>query len=152
MRVPHAWQVDSSFVDYRSVAWYRRTFDAPIEWQDSAARIEFEAVFHTATIWINEERAGEHVRKEYTFVLDITRLLSCGKSNTIAGRVDNAFNGNMLPRGRSSDWAHDAGIYRPVQRGSMRVPFAPFATHKLMVWRRSYSENGMRRQYCPRAA
>jgi len=116
VRVPHTWQVDSAFIDYRGVAWYRRTFDAPSEWQDSAVRIEFEAVFHTATIWINGELAGEHVRKGYTaFVLDITHLLRWGKSNAIAVRVDNAFNGHMVPRGRSSDWAHDGGIYRPVQ-------------------------------------
>jgi len=71
---------------------------------------------YTATIWVNGELAGEHVRKGYTaFVLDITHLLRWGSSNTIAVRVDNAFNGNMLPRGRSSDWAHDGGIYRPVQ-------------------------------------
>jgi len=114
--VPHTWQVDPAFVDYRGVAWYRRTFDAPIEWQNSAVRIEFEAVFHTATIWINAELAGEHVRKGYTaFVLDITRLLSWGKSNTIAVCVDNAFDEHMVPRGHSSDWAHDGGIYRPVQ-------------------------------------
>ena len=111
VRVPHTWQVDSAFIDYRGVAWYRRTFDAPSEWQDSAVRIEFEAVFHTATIWVNGELAGEHVRKGYTaFVLDITRLLRWGKSNTLAVRVDNAFDGHMVPRGRSSDWAHDGGI------------------------------------------
>jgi beta-galactosidase len=114
--VPHTWQVDPAFIDYRGVAWYRRTFDAPSEWQNSTVRIEFEAVFHTATIWVNEELAGEHVRKGYTaFVLDITHLLRWGRSNTIAVRVDNAFNGHMVPRGRSSDWAHDGGIYRPVQ-------------------------------------
>ncbi len=114
--VPHTWQVDSAFVDYRGVAWYRRIFEAPSEWQNSAVRIEFEAVFHTATIWVNGELAGEHLRKGYTaFVLDITHLLRWGSSNTIAVRVDNAFNGHMLPRGRSSDWAHDGGIYRPVQ-------------------------------------
>jgi len=114
--VPHTWQVDPAFVDYRGVAWYRRTFDAPSEWQNSAVRIEFEAVFHTATIWINGELAGEHVRKGYTaFVLDITHLLRWGQSNTIAVRVDNAFDEHMVPRGRSSDWAHDGGIYRPVQ-------------------------------------
>ena len=28
--------------------------------------------------------------------------------------MDNSFNEHMLPRGRSSDWAHDGGIYRPV--------------------------------------
>ena len=116
VRVPHTWQVQPGFVEYRSVAWYRRTFEAASEWQDSAVRIEFEAVFHTATIWVNGELAGEHARKGYTaFVLDITHLLRWGSSNTISVRVDSVFNGNMLPRGRSSDWAHDGGIYRPVQ-------------------------------------
>jgi beta-galactosidase len=60
--------------------------------------------------------AGEHARKGYTaFLIDITRLLRWGSSNAIVVRIDSAFNGNMLPRGRSSDWAHDGGIYRPVQ-------------------------------------
>ena len=114
--VPQTWQIDSAFIDYRGVAWYRRTFDVPSEWQNSAVRIEFEAVFHTATIWVNGELAGEHVRKGYTaFVLDITHLLRWRKSNTIAVRVDNAFDEHMVPRGHSSDWAHDGGIYRPVQ-------------------------------------
>jgi beta-glucuronidase len=114
--VPHTWQVDPAFVDYRGAAWYRRTFDVPSAWQNSAVRVEFEAVFHTATIWVNGELAGEHVRKGYTaFVLDITHLLYWGSSNTIAVRVDNTFNEHMVPRGRSSDWAHDGGIYRPAQ-------------------------------------
>jgi beta-galactosidase len=116
VRVPHTWQVEPTFSDYRGVAWYRRTFDAPNEWQNSTVRTEFEALFHTATVWVNGELAGEHVRKGYTaFVLDITHLLRWGSSNTIAVRVDNAFNDHMVPRGHSSDWAHDGGIYRPVQ-------------------------------------
>jgi len=116
VKVPHTWQVDPAFTEYRGVAWYQRTFDAPSEWQDSAVRVEFEAVFHTAKIWVNGQLAGEHARKGYTaFVLDITHLLRPGSSNTIAVRVDNAFDEHMVPRGRSSDWAHDGGIYRPVQ-------------------------------------
>jgi beta-galactosidase len=116
VNLPHTWQVDPAFTDYRGVAWYLRTFDAPSEWQDSALRLEFEAVFHTAKIWVNGQLAGEHVRKGYTaFVLDIAHLLRLGSSNTIAVRVDNAFDEHMVPRGHSSDWAHDGGIYRPVQ-------------------------------------
>jgi beta-galactosidase len=116
VNVPHTWQVDSAFTDYRGVAWYLRTFDAPSEWPDYTVRLEFEAVFHTAKIWINGQLAGEHDRKGYTaFVLDITHLLRPGISNTIAVRVDNAFDEHMLPRGHSSDWAHDGGIYRPVR-------------------------------------
>jgi beta-glucuronidase len=116
VNVPLTWQVDPAFANYRGVAWYRRTFDAASEWQNSATRIEFEAVFHTATIWVNGKLAGDHVCKGYTaFTLDITHLLRWGKSNTIAVRVDSAFNDHMVPRGRSSDWAHDGGIFRPVQ-------------------------------------
>src|SRR5258707_1895895 len=116
VRVPHTWQIDPAFVDYRGVAWYRRTFDAPSEWQNSAVRIEFEAVFHTATIWVNGELAGEHARKRYTaFVLDITHLLRRGSSNTVAVRVDNAFDEDIVPKGRSTDRVPAGGIYRPFQ-------------------------------------
>jgi len=78
--------------------------------------VEFEAVFHSATVWVNGELAGEHARKGYTaFTLDITHLLHWGQTNSIAVRVNNAFNSHMVPRGRSSDWANDGGIFRPVQ-------------------------------------
>jgi len=114
--VPHTWQVEAPLADYRGVAWYWRSFDVPVSWQESAVRVEFEAVFHTATVWVNGQPAGEHARKGYTaFIVDITHLLHWGKTNSIAVRVDNAFNQHMVPRGRSSDWANDGGIFRPVQ-------------------------------------
>jgi beta-glucuronidase len=85
------------------------------EWRGQVVRVEFEAVFHSATVWVNGRRVGEHLRKGYTaFTLDITPLLRWEAPNEIAVRVNNAFDENMLPRGRSSDWAHDGGIYRPV--------------------------------------
>ncbi len=119
--VPHTWQVEAPLVDYRGIAWYWRPFDlpardAPVSWRECAVRVEFEAVFHSATVWVNGHPAGEHPRKGYTsFILDITKLLQWGRTNTIAVRVDNAFNQHMVPRGRSSDWANDGGIFRPVQ-------------------------------------
>jgi beta-glucuronidase len=114
--VPHTWQVDPGYADYRGVAWHRRSFDVADAWRHSVVRIEFEAVFHTATVWVNGQRVGEHTRKGYTpFTLDIAQFLRWGETNTVAVRVDNAFNDHMLPRGHSSDWAHDGGIYRPVQ-------------------------------------
>jgi beta-galactosidase len=114
--VPHTWQVDPAHSDYRGIAWYRRSFEVLPNWRDAAVRLQFEAVFHTATVWVNGQLAGEHARKGYTaFTLDITPMLRWGQANLIAVRVDNAFNEHMLPRGRSSDWAHDGGIFRPVQ-------------------------------------
>ena len=51
--VPHTWQVMPAAEEYRGQAWYRRTFDAPKDWEFSAVRIEFEAVFHSVTVWVN---------------------------------------------------------------------------------------------------
>jgi beta-galactosidase len=115
--VPHTWQVEAPLTDYRGVAWYRRSFELPTDTErDCAVRVEFEAVFHTATVWVNGRAAGEHGCKGYSaFTLEITNLLQWGRTNTIAVRVDNAFNQQMVPRNRSSDWANDGGIFRPVQ-------------------------------------
>jgi len=116
VRVPHTWQVEPENTEYRGVAWYRRTFEAPRAWSERAVRVEFEAVFHTATVWVNGKEAGRHIGKGYTaFTFDIDHLLRFGAPNLLAVKVDNAFNESMLPRGRSSDWAHDGGIYRPVR-------------------------------------
>ena len=113
--VPHTWQIEPANVDYYGVGWYQRTFEANEEWASSALRIEFEAVFHSADVWVNDKFAGEHLRKGYTaFSMEITPLVRLVETNTIRVRVDNSFNELMLPRGRSSDWATDGGIYRPV--------------------------------------
>ncbi len=116
VEVPHTWQVDPSRADYRGITWYRREFDAVSAWHEAAVRIEFEAVFHTATVWLNGQLSGEHMRKGYTaFDLDVTSMLRWGQANTVVVRVESDFNDQMLPRGRSSDWAIDGGIFRPVQ-------------------------------------
>lgn len=113
--VPHTWQVAAESAEHYGVAWYRRAFEVPKQWADKAVRIEFEAVFHTATVWVNGVEVGRHMGKGYTaFTFDLNQHLKFGAVNTIAVRVDNAFNESMLPRGKSSDWAHDGGIYRPV--------------------------------------
>jgi beta-glucuronidase len=114
--VPHTWQVEAQLADYFGVSWYRRTFAVPTDWQKQTVRVEFEAIFHTATVWMNDRLAGEHRGKGYTaFAFDITQLLRWGETNFLVVRVDNSFNEHMLPRGRSSDWAHDGGIFRPAQ-------------------------------------
>ena len=56
--VPHTSQVEAPLVDYRGVAWYWLSFElsatgTPQSPRDCAVRVEFEAVFHTATVWVN---------------------------------------------------------------------------------------------------
>jgi beta-galactosidase len=114
--VPSTWQVDPQTADYLGPAWYRRGFGAPESWRGRVVRIEFEAVFHTAAVYINGKKAGEHVGQGYTaFALDITDLLEFGGGNTIAVRADNSFAPAMLPRKKSYDWTPDGGLTRPVR-------------------------------------
>jgi len=115
VEVPHTWQIQKDSADYFGTAWYHRAFKVPREWKDRNLRVEFEAVYHSATVWVNGQEAGQHLRKGYTaFTLDITPYVEFGASNSIVVRVDNSFDQAMLPRGRSFDWAPDGGIYRPV--------------------------------------
>jgi len=113
--VPSTWQISEKTADDMGPAWYRREFDAPAAWKGQVVRVEFEAVYHSAVVFINGKNAGEHIGKGYTaFVLDITGLLQFGGRNIIAVRADNSFAPNMLPRGNSYDWTPDGGITRPV--------------------------------------
>jgi beta-glucuronidase len=113
--VPHTWQVTAESAEYYGAAWYRRRFVASPAWKTGAVRVEFEAVFHSAIVWVNGRQVGQHLGKGYTaFALDLTPDLAYGQPTEIVVRVDNAFSDAMLPRGKSSDWAHDGGIYRPV--------------------------------------
>jgi beta-glucuronidase len=115
VNVPHTWQVSEDSAGYLGVAWYRRTFELPESWSAKVIRLEFEAVFHSAVVWVNGKHIGRHLRKGYTsFAFDISPAVLPGQANTITVKVDNSFDQNMLPRGNSYDWTPDGGIIRPV--------------------------------------
>ena len=114
VEVPHTWQVMDTLEEYSGKAWYRCAFEAP-ETGDSWVRLEFESVFHSAVVWLNGVRVGEHLLKGYTaFTVDLTGTLEPGRTNFLAVEVDNSFHDRMLPRNTSYDWTKDGGIYRPV--------------------------------------
>ena len=114
--VPHTWQTLGGSPDYVGTAWYRTEVFAPEDWRRSFVRIEFEAVFHTAHIFLNGGQVGKHVGKGYTaFRCDLSPRLQFGQANVLLVRVDNSFSDSMLPRMKSFDWTNDGGLIRPVQ-------------------------------------
>jgi beta-galactosidase len=116
VEVPSTWQVAAKTAGYMGLAWYRRDFEAAADWRDKTVRIEFEAVFHTAEVFLNGKSAGTHGGQGYTaFALDISQLFTAGGRNTVVVRVDNGFAPGMLPRGASYDWTPDGGLTRPVR-------------------------------------
>lgn len=114
--MPHTWQTAPETAEYMGTAWYRRAFHAPAGWKGRTVRIEFEAVYHTAVVRLNGKEVGAHKGKGYTaFALDITDELQYGARNVVEVQVDNSFNDEIMPRGKSFDWTPDGGIYRPVR-------------------------------------
>lgn len=115
VEVPHTWQTDPEHAEYFGTAWYKKEFYVPAEWKNKTIRAEFEAVYHSARVWVNGRPAGEHLLKGYTaFFIDLTDAIEPGGINTLIVQVNNQFNEHMLPRGHSYDWAADGGITRPV--------------------------------------
>ncbi len=100
--VPHTWQISEDSAGYLGTAWYRRRFEVPESWSGKIIRLEFEAVFHSAVVWVNGQPVGSHLRKGYTsFALDISNAVLPGRINFVTVKVDNSFDQNMLPRGNS---------------------------------------------------
>lgn len=115
IETPHTWQIATGSEDYVGVAWYRLRLFAPEQWQERFVRVEFEAVSHTARIFLNGRAVGEHIGKPYTaFTCDLQPELRFNEINTLLARVDNTYSDTMLPRMKSYDWANDGGIIRPV--------------------------------------
>ncbi len=113
--VPHTWQISAESDSFLGTGWYRRRFEAPAAWANRAVRLEFEAAYHSAKVWLNGKAIGEHIGKGYTaFTLDTSAALRVGDSNEVVVSVNNALNEHMLPRGKGFDWTADGGLIRPV--------------------------------------
>ncbi len=113
--VPHTWQAMTGSPGYVGAAWYKVDFYCPPPWQHRFVRVEFEAAFHTAHVYLNGSSVGQHVGKGYTaFTCDLPTQLLPGQTNTLLVRVENTPSETMLPRMNSFDWANDGGLVRPV--------------------------------------
>lgn len=114
--VPHTWNVQDGLEEHRGAGWYEYTLNIPENWHGSRIRIQFEAVYRDAVIWINGHQAGSHFNSGYTaFEIDLTANIRYGVENRITVKVDNSPSDEALPQGTSFDWADDGGIIRPVK-------------------------------------
>jgi beta-glucuronidase len=121
VEVPHCWPVDPRYA-YTGTAWYRRTFDAPADLGGRHARLEFDAVFARARVWVNGQLVGSHEGGYTPFGFDVTAHLIAGRPNALAVAVDNSWSLTSMPGARpGSDptrrvypWWDFGGIVRPV--------------------------------------
>jgi beta-glucuronidase len=119
--VPHCWPLDPRYT-YTGTAWYRRTFDAPADLQGRHARLEFDAVFARARVWVNGQLVGSHEGGYTPFGFDVTPHLMAGRPNSIAVAADNSWSLTTIPGARPGadptrrvyPWWDFGGIVRPV--------------------------------------
>ncbi len=87
---------------YEGDSWYRKTFEAPAEWQSRRAFIEFEGAFQHAWVYLNGTLLGEHKGGYTGFCYDMTPALDCGGKNVLAVRVRNGWDATIAPRAGDS--------------------------------------------------
>lgn len=113
--IPHTWNVQAGLQEFRGTGWYSCSFYAPPEWKNKLIRLQFDAVYRDAAVWVNGQKVGVHINSGYTsFVLDISNAVSYGENNRIVVSANNENSQTALPVGNSFDWADDGGIIRGV--------------------------------------
>lgn len=115
VQVPHTWNVEPGLEDFHGLAWYEKKFHSPADWRDKHVRLRFAAVYHSAVVFLNGKKVGEHLHSGYTtFYIDVPGGLMKGGENTLVVMVDNSFSEFNLPYKDSFDWPNDGGIIRDV--------------------------------------
>ncbi len=84
---------------------YLKSFDVPADWAGKLVSLEFQGAYRHATVFVNEEFAGNRADGYARFVIDTTPYLRFGETNRL--RVE-------VRSGQDSRWYSGAGIHRPV--------------------------------------
>lgn len=105
IRVPFAPEAPLSGIHdtaYHPVAWYRRDFTLPPDWQGQRVVLHFGAVDYRATVWVNGYQVAYHEGGHTPFSADITEVLTSGEQTVIVRAEDDPLELDK-PRGKQ-DW------------------------------------------------
>lgn len=117
LTLPHDWSIEGKFDEKNpakpeggglptGIAWYRKDFIAPANFQNRITTIEFDGVYKNSEVYINGHFLGKRPFGYISFSYELSKYLKAGK-NTIALKVDNS----TQPDSR---WYSGSGIYRNV--------------------------------------
>ena len=113
--VPHSWNCMQGLEKYWGKGWYQKALEIPPGWKGKRVRLQFDAVYHDAIIWVNGEKAGEHMGSGYTrFFVDISRFTGGSNPVMLVVCADNSPSAYSIPYMKSYDWSNDGGITRNV--------------------------------------
>jgi beta-galactosidase len=114
--LPHDWSVEgiasknnSSCTGFLAggIAWYRKSFDIPLNKKEEKVYIYFEGVYNNSEVFINGKNVGKRPNGYISFMYDLTPYLKFGEKNTLAVKVNHSEDAD-------SRWYTGSGIYRDV--------------------------------------
>ncbi len=85
IEVPAAWERYKQ--DYEGVAFYRKTFEVPQDWEDKVIRLQFGAVNYLTEVWLNDEVVGFNEGGFTPFEFRIDEMIKAGERNVLTMRV-----------------------------------------------------------------
>ncbi len=113
--IPHTWNVTDEVMKYRGIASYKTDLFIDPSFKNKRVFLSFQAVYHTAQVYINDSLAGSHKHSGFTpFRIEVTDWIHFGETNTIQVNADNTHIDEMLPQDGHFDWADDGGMIRNV--------------------------------------
>ena len=104
---------DASLPYLLGVGWYRKTIEAPLEWENKNVTLNIGGVVLEAWVWVNDELIKYHLGHSTPSEVSIGKCLKYGKQNEILIAVANTRTDRLgcVIRGFKG---FSAGIYRPV--------------------------------------
>lgn len=114
--LPHSWNkfdaVDQEPGYRRDASWYKKTINLSEISDDKKYLLDFEGSNIKTYVYVNGEKAGEHIGGYVGFKIDITDYVEAG-SNEIYVKVDNSIDREVIPS-QKSDFFIYGGINRDV--------------------------------------
>lgn len=104
--VPGNWDTRERYSEYVGKGYYQRSFELPAGWEDKQVRLQFDAVYETAKVWLNGALLGEHVGGYTPFEFNISDKVKPSGENSLVVMADNSYK-------RGAWWAW-GGISRDV--------------------------------------
>lgn len=127
VNLPHTWNVENDNMQHYGWGWYQRKIKIPSNWKDKNLMLVFEAINHTAYIYIDGKKIFENIGDGFSkFQVILNDKITYGKEVTLTVAVNNEYGKNKVPFGNSFDWPNDGGLIRPV---SLIVSGKPAASY-----------------------
>ena len=111
------------YTDYIHVAWYKRAFKVPADWQGQRIFVNFGAVDFDSRVWVNDQFIGRHMGGTGSFEYEITKALKNGDNEIVVHAYDNVMDDRQplgkqarpeKPRWGSITYTRVTGIWQTV--------------------------------------